>query len=203
MTTQYLLGCLNNSTLQGSFAIFQRPPPIVAPGDVYALVWFAKTSRPNTGVTFEWWDNYSFIWSETDVLRPGVTVIASQVIPADPRGENFVDLTVDSAGATSFTPPTAIGEAGALTIRQLSTVVPNRTSCGIGMSGAAAYAVQAEPNITTVFKPHPNYWVVFGHFHAGQVLDLEEITGAVEVSYQGSDTSRTVALQANNLLVVL
>jgi rhizosphere induced protein len=202
MTTQYSLTCINNSRLPGSFAIFQRPPPIVAPGDVYALAWFAQTSHPQTQVTFQWTVDYSFMWSETGVLKPGITFIASQVIPADPMGENFIDLTVDSYGASYFTPPTATGEVGALTIRQLSNVVPNRTSCGIGMSGAAAYAVQAAENITTVFKPHPNYWVVFGHFQAGQVIDFEEITGEVEVSYGGSVTSRTVTLQADNLLVV-
>ena len=202
MTTQYSLTCINNSRLSASFAIFQRPPSIVAPGDVYALAWFARMSHPQTQVRFEWTVDYSFVWSETGVLQPGVTFAASQTIAADPMAENGIDLTVDSYGASYFTPPTATGEAGALTIRQLSNVVPGRTSCGIGMSGAAAYAVQAAPNITTVFKPRPNYWVVFGHLEAGQVLDFEEITGEVEVSYRGSVTSRTVTLQPDNLLSV-
>jgi hypothetical protein len=202
MATQYSLTCINNSRLTGSFAIFQRPPPIVAPGDVYPLAWLAQTSHPQTHVTFDWTVDYSFMWSETGVLQPGITFFSSQTFAADPMGENLTDLTVDSFKASYFTPPTPGGELGALTIRQLPNVIPGLTACGIGMSGAAAYAVQAAPNITTVFKPRPNYWVAFGHFKAGQVLDLEEIAGEVEVSYRESVTSHTVTLQPDNLLVV-
>ena len=142
------------------------------------------------------------MWSETGTLQPGITFHASQAIPADPMGRNFIQLTADSYGATYFTPPTTTGPVGSLTIEQLATVVPNRTACGISMSGAATYVVQAAPNMTAVFTPHPNYWIAFGNYMPGQVLDIETIRGEVEAIYAGSITSRTATLQLNNILTI-
>ena len=202
MATRYSLTCINNSNRSGSFAIFQRPPPIDGGGPIYAVTWFASLSAPQTRMTFEWTIDYSFVRAETGVLLPGVTFIASQAIPADPMGKNLIELATDNYGMTYFTPPETYGRAGTLTIQQWGNVAQDRTSCGIGMSGAAIYAVQAAQNITTVFKPHPDYWVAFGRFNVREVVDFQQITGKVEVPYQAPVTSRTVTLQPDNLLVV-
>ena len=197
--TQYSLTCVNNSNQTGSFAVFQRPLPLTMPGNVFTLAWFAKAAHPNTEVTFTWGVDYSFVWSETGVLRPGIRFKASQVIPADPDGTNLVDLSIDEKGATYFANPTnAVGQGG-LTIRQRGVVVPNRTSVGVGMSGAGTFVVQAAPNMTAVFTPHPNYWVLFGNYETGDVMDIEDVTGAQEVTFRGSLTSRTATLGVDNL----
>ena len=57
--------------------------------------------------------------------------------------------------------------------------------------------------MTAVFTPHPNYWVIFGNYEAGQVMDVENVTGSVEATYAGSLTSRTVTLQPDNILQVV
>ena len=175
VATQYSLTCINNSLLRASFALFQRPPEIIAPGDVYALAWFAGPSHPQTQVTFSWTMDHSFVCAETGVLQPDVTVAIAQTFPADPLGKNFIELTADNAGAVHFTEPSTEGRLGALTIRQAAELPTNQFSVGVGQSGSAAYLVQAAQNITTVFKPRPNYRVAFGHFQQGQVLDLETI----------------------------
>lgn len=58
------------------------------------------------------------------------------------------------------------------------------------------------PDARTVFTPQHDYWVSFGEFTPGQVLDVGTITGAVEVIFQGSTASRTVTLGLDNVLSV-
>lgn len=199
--TQYSLTCINESQLPGSFVVFQKPAASTVPGTIYPLAWLARPVHPTMQTTFEWTLDFNFVWSETGVLVPGITFLASQVIAADPTGQNMVELTVDSYGATYFSGPNDGGEAGRLTVRQLANVVPNRTAVGIGMSGAGTCAVQAAPNITAVFTPHPNYWVTFGNFEQGQVIDLEELpTVAPELTYTGSLASHTAILGMDNLI---
>jgi rhizosphere induced protein len=200
MGTQYSLTCINNSSLLGSFAVFQLAPPLTIPANVFSLAWFARAAHPDTQVTFEWTVNYSFVWSETGTLKPGITFDASQTVPADPLGANMTQLTEDTYGATYFTPPTNDGAIGSLTIQQLANVVPNRTAIGVGISNSATFAIQASPNMTAVFTPHPNYWVMFGNYETGQVIDVENVTGEIEVTYAGSLTSRTVTLGPDNIL---
>ena len=109
---------------------------------------------------------------------------------------------MDDYGATCFKPPNGSGTAGALTIVQLSDIVPDRTFVGIGMSGSGTTVVQAAPNKTSVFTPHPNYWVVFGNYQAGEVIDVEDSTDAVEVTYPDGLTSRTVTIGPDDILRV-
>ncbi len=200
--TQYSLTCVNNSQMSGSFAVFQKAPPSTMPGNVFSLAWFARPTAPGTQVTFQWDVEYSFVWSETGILKPGINFSASQVLAADPDAKNLVQLTVDDYGASRFANPSSNGAIGSLTIQQLSNVVPNRTSVGVGMSGSGTFAIQAAPNMTAVFTPHPNYWVLFGNYRTGDVMDIEDVSGAQEVTYGGSLTTRTAVLGLDNLITV-
>ncbi|RMB12294.1 protein rhiA [Eilatimonas milleporae] len=200
--TMYTLTCKNNSEIEGSFAIFQKAPPITMPGDVFSLAWFARPTTPGSTVTFSWSLDYSFVWAETGVVVPGINFSATQIMPADPNENNYVELTVDSYQATSFANESGSGSVGSLTIRQLANVVPNRTAVGVGFSGSPAYVVQAAPNMTAVFTPYPNYWVLFGNYTSGDVMDVEDITGAVEVTYGGALTSRTATMGLDNRIIV-
>ena len=200
MATQYSLTCINNSSLLGGFTVFQKPSG--NPASVFTLAWLSRPTHPNTQVTFSWTTDYCFVWSETGVVKPGIGFSASETLAANPESQNFTQLTEDSVGATYFTPPTGEGPQGMLTIQQLANVVPDRTSVGIGMSGSGTTVVQAAPNFTTTFAPHPNYWVVFGNFLTGHVLDIEQMTGEVEVGYAGGVTSRTATLGSNGVITV-
>ena len=203
MATQYSLTLKNNSSSRGSFAVFQQPPPAHAlSGTVFSLAWLTRPVDSGTQATFQWTEDHSFVASETGVLKPGVVIAAPETVAADPAGQNFIRLTADSSGAACFAPSDACGSVGSLTIEQGADVVPDRTAVGVGMSGAGTFVVQAKPNTTMVFTPHPNYWVTFGDFQPGQVMDIDNVTGAVEVTFPGATTSRTVTLQPNNILAV-
>jgi len=200
--TKYSLTCVNNSQLSGSFAVFQKAPPTTIPGNVFSLAWFTRPTAPGSQVTFTWGLDYSFVWSETGLLQPGINFAASQAVAADPDRQNLIQLTKDTYGATTFGASNGNGALGSLTIQQLSNVTPNKTSVGIGMSGSGTFAVQAAPNMTAVFTPHPNYWVVFGNYETGDVMDIQDVTEAVEVTYGGALMSRTATLAIDNLITV-
>jgi hypothetical protein len=70
------------------------------------------------------------------------------------------------------------------------------------MSGSGTFAIQAVPNTRAGFTPHAEYWVTFGQYTPGQVLDVGTITNTVAVIYPDSITSRTVTLQPDNTLAV-
>lgn len=202
--TQYSLTCSNLSSLPGgSFAIFQKPPPVSSTPNVFSLAWFARPAAPGTQVTFSWTVDYSFVWAETGILQPGINFQASQNLPADPYAQNLVQLGIDSYGATKFSNLNTSGLVGSLTVQQLSSVVPGRTSVGVGMSGSGTFAIQAAPNMTAVFTPTPNYWVLYGNFQTGDVMNIEDISGAVEVTYGGSLTTRTATLGLDNIITVV
>ena len=201
MASSYTLTCVNNSSLEGRFVVFQKPPGNLNQS-ISVLGWFARSAHPGTQVTFRWTTDYCFVWSETGVVKPGISFEAWQIVPADPMGANSIQLAQDAYAATYFTPPTATGPRGSLMIVQPSNVSPRRTAVGIGMSGSATLVVQATPNLTTVFTPHPDYWVAFGNYFTGQVLHLEDMTGAVEVPYPAAVTSRTATLGPDNIITV-
>ena len=145
-------------------------------------------------MTFRWTTDYCFVWSETGVVKPGISFDAWQIVPADPMGQNSIQLTQDAYAATYFMPPTATEPRGSLRVVQGGNVIPHRTAVGIGMSGSATLVMQAMPNMISVFTPHPAYWVAFGNYFTGQILHLEDMTGAVEVPYPAGLTSRTATL---------
>lgn len=198
----YTVTCINNSQLNGSFTIFQKPPKITAPAVVYPLAWLARPTAPGSQVTFTWSTDYNFVWAETGDIASEIHFRASQVIPADPNGQNFVQLTRDSFGATVFSGQNTTGNIGSLTIRQLSNIVFGRTAVGIGMSGSAIYAILSAPNITAVFTPIPNYWIIFGNYETGDMINPADIGGAVELLYVSSLTARTAVLNLDNLITV-
>lgn len=201
--TTYSLTCINKTQqMHGSFAVFQKAPPITVPANVFSLAWLARPTAPGTEVTFEWSLDYCFVWSESGILKPGVNFKASQTLAADPYGKNNVQLTVDDYGASMFDGQDGSGADGSLTIKQLSGVVPGRTSVGIGMSGSGTYVIQAAPNMTAVFTPHPNYWVAFGNFRQGDVVDIEDVSGVAEITYGGSLTSRKAVFGLDNIITV-
>ena len=60
----------------------------------------------------------------------------------------------------------------------------------------------AMPNFNAQFTLQPNYWVAFGNYFTGQILDIEHMTGAAEVTYPPGATSLTATLGPDNVIKV-
>jgi hypothetical protein len=200
MDSSYSLTCVNNSSSPGRFVVFQKPPG--SGSNLSILAWFAKAAHPGTQVTFRWTTDYCFVWAETGVVTPAISFKAWQIVAADPASRNLTQLTQDAYAATYFTAPTDTGVKGRLMIQVLGNVIPHRTSVGIGMSSSATMVLPAMPNFNVEFALQPDYWVAFGNYVTGQLLDLQHMTGAAEVVYPAAATSRTATLGPDNVITV-
>jgi hypothetical protein len=184
MTIKYSLALINQSQFAGSFVCYQQDSGIGVPGAL-SLAWFAKIAHPTVKVYFQWSIDYSFIWAETGLLKPGIPFLPSQLVDADPQGKkgpNEIQFTYQEGGFT-FSNPSKQGIPGALTINTIGGFPDYKASVGIGMAGQGIYAVQAYPQTTYTFRPQPKYWVAFGDYTQGEVLDINQIGNKVEVVF--------------------
>lgn len=192
----YSLVFQNQSTNQGSGCVYQEDPNIGLP-NVLSLAWFSKVAAPNTTITFQWTIDYSFVWAETGLLIPGVMFMAGQNLSADLSTSNSITLSY-LGGAYQFQNQGAGPNAGSLYIREDGTVPLKMASVGIGMSGSGTFAVQAQPNYNLIFTPHPKYYITFGNFVKGVVMDTTSVTNKAEIAFPPGVTSMTAILGADN-----
>lgn len=199
MSQTYTLTFVNNSVNLASACVYQKAPD-TSMVDVMSLAWFSKEAAPHTRVNFSWTIDYSFIWSQTGTLAPGVLFSASENLPADLTSTNKVSFTNEN-GAYTFQNQ-GPGTPGSLTIAQDGTIPAQQAAVGIGMSGQGAFAVQAQPNMNEMFTPHPNYWITFGTFTQGEVVDVESMTNPQQISFPENIYAMTAVLNSDNTWTV-
>lgn len=197
METKLSLTVQNNSKNYGNICVFQTMPE--QPDNMLSLAWFSKAVHPDTTVEFDWTTQYNFVWSDQGELKPGVKFMASQVLDADPS-----DVTKNSTGfikeydAYRFEETTNAAKEGTLGIYTNQSVPHGEASVGIGMSGNGTFAVTATPNYNFTFKPHPRYWVAFGTYQVGEVMDIESMTNIAEIVYDPDVYDKLVTLKVDN-----
>lgn len=194
----YTLFFDNQSMNTWSFLCFQQQPSGL-PMNYFSLAWFSKMAVPNSKIQFTWSVDYSFVWSQTGTLTPGVSFIASQNIPSDGlTANNMIDFELIQGQAYGFTNQTN-GPSGALTINQASTIPNNQASVGIGMSGAGTFVVQAQPNVKLSFVPTPTYYIAFAQsVQEGEVLNVSQLTAVQEVKFPVNVYAMTATLTEAN-----
>jgi rhizosphere induced protein len=192
----YTVHFVNNSSIIGSFCVFQQVPEM-SYANVFALAWFSKFANPGTRVSFSWSLDYCFFWDDTGELVPGITFDDSEILAAGLTENNSVTLT-KSDGGYQFIDQKTAGNAGSLTILTDTTIPANQASVGIGMSGAGTFAIQAEPNINYTFTPHPAYWVAFGNFAEGEVLDTTNLANTAQVIFPANIYAMNVTLNPDS-----
>lgn len=194
--SNYSLTFINNSNIEGDACVYQQDPDLGVE-NVQSLAWFTQAAAPTTTLEFDWSIDYSFVWSQTGNLVPGVVFTASQTWPADLSSTNQVTFTNDS-GAFTFENQTKGAEEGSLYITEDSTIPVDVASVGIGMSGFGTFAVDAEPNYNLVFTPHPEYWITFGTYTQGEVMNISESTNSAQIEFPENVYAMTATLNADN-----
>lgn len=193
---EYSVIFVNNSTQTGSACMFQQDPDIGVP-NALSLAWFAQIAAPTTTLTFTWTAKYSFVWSQTGTLRPGIRFTPAQTWPADLDNANQV--TFDNVGgAYTFKDQEQGPNAGLLYIRESGEIAPLDASVGIGMSGVGTFVAQAQPNTTVEFTLHPQYWIVFGTFVQGEVVDIQTMNNPAQIVFPPNVFSMTAILKPDN-----
>ena len=190
---------VNKSNNAGSATIYQNDPSLGVSG-AHSLAWFSKFANPDTSAFFDWTVDYSFTWADTGVLAPGVIYRSAQTLPADLTTSNQTTLTFN--GGFQFINQGAGPIAGSLQVLQDNTIPPRQGAVGIGLGERPVYAVQAQPNISLTFNPKPQYFLTFGNFLEGEVLDLASITNAVALDFPSRTFSLTVTLNPDNTFTV-
>jgi hypothetical protein len=185
MSDQYSLTIQNNSTQSGDFCIFQEIPDVNVP-NVVTLAWLSKPAHPTTKLTFDWKIDYSFFWSTQRDLKAGSHVKAEQSWEANLDTNNLI--TLDRSGnAYTFSNQRQGEYEGNLYIHQTGRVQSDDASVGIAMSGKGAFAVQSQPNMKIIMTPKPTYYIVFGYFEEGDVIDIAEVTeSAYKIQFKGT-----------------
>jgi len=196
MGTQYTLRFVNNSQVTAQACVYQTDPDIGVPG-VMSVAWFAKGAAPTTRIAFSWEIDYSFVWSEIGTLAAGVMFDASQVWDADLSATNQVTFTHEG-GIYTFENQHSGPHPGSLYVLEDSKLPHNQAAVGIGVSGRPAYVVQAMPNWNLCFTPKPKYWITFGNFDEGEVLDVQSISHKAEIQFQPNIYSMTAILNPDN-----
>jgi rhizosphere induced protein len=160
---------VNNSTNQGDVCLFQQVPNAYT-RDWVSLAWFSKKSNSKARISFTWTEDYSFQWAQTGVIQEGIVYRAIQNTPADLTKMNQITFDKNDYGYL-YTKQITNDYSGELTILT-STSIPNHdASVVIGMSGNGAFAKQATPNSTFIFEPNPQYFITFGVYQEGVVVD--------------------------------
>lgn len=197
----FTINFTNNTNISGDFCIFQRSPDYHLIHGLFPLAWRVQAAAPNTTVPISWNTDLFFFWAKTGPLQPGMMFHAGQAFRTDLTRGNSVTLTKRD-GNYSFMNQRDWHQQGRLNVMTDATMAHHQASIGYGMSGASAFAVQAQPNMNFVFEPRAEYWVTFGNIQQGQVLDPEIITSTVKVEFPHGIFSMNVTLNPNHTWTV-
>lgn len=195
MSNKYSVKFINNSTNKGNVALFQKLPDQKAQ-NIFSLAWFSKFVNPGVHETFKWNIDYSFVWSDTGEVKPGVIFEGGEEVGADLTTANTISL--DYNGGYFFSPTSFSGQSGSLYIDETANVPLKQAAVGIGMSNAGTFVKPAQPNLHLEFVPHPSYWIVFGDYQQGEILDIEQITDAVEINFGPNIYNMVATLKQDN-----
>jgi hypothetical protein len=152
----FTVNFFNNGSKAGSVMLFQRYAD--ESSNAQSLAWFAKYNYPKTRVSFQWTNEPCFVRSDT--------------------------LTYDQA--FNFIDQGPGRQPGVLSITEDATIPSGMASAGIGMSGQPTFLMPAQPNIIFEFSTRTQYWIAFGKYASGEVLDPTAIGNAAQIVFPGS-----------------
>jgi len=191
MSTYHLV-FQNQSGRTDSVCVYQRMAGAAV--GVFPLAWFAQRAAPTSAVYFDWTLDYAFVWAQTGMLVPGARFNEAQITPADLSTSNAITLA-SMDGAYRFGDQRPGPQPGNLYITQEEIAPANQISVGIGMSGRATFALQARSHTNAVFTSRQEYWIAFGDFQRGEVLDVETIQDKALVRFPPGVYSMTAIFE--------
>jgi len=200
--TEYVLIFRNESSNIGDACIYQFDPSMDVQ-DVMSVAWFVKGAAPTTSLRFRWTIDYCFVWSEIGRLAPGVVFEATQIWDASLETTNRILFKMTHRDTYTFADQQPGPEEGNLYILGDATLLPNSPVVGIGMAGAAIYVAPARPEVAWIYTPHPVYWITFGDYESGEILDVESISYKERVDFPPGTYSMTAIFNWDNTWTIL
>lgn len=193
--SQYSVTIQNNSVHSSYFMIFQNDPAQWDP-DAMAVAWFSKYSNPNQTVKFSWDVEWGFSWADIGTIQPGIRYEESECY--EPKNGR-TKVTLDYNGAYQFVDK-VVGRDPARLYLEQSRNIPIRSSASVGvtMSGKPVYVTQARPNNSLTFSPHPSYFLAYGTYQEGTVIDVSTVNNILELRFPTDVFNLTTTLNADD-----
>lgn len=166
-TSLFTIWFVNNSQTSGNVCVYQDASTSLttAPDNVLTLAWMVYGANPGGQVKFTWTVDYEFAW-----FNQGAP--SSQGFASPALGEQVV-LSCNQYGY-EFSQPATSQSGECIVATDTSIPAVNTLVAGIAMNRAGTFAVNAQPNITSVFVPaqsaNLSYLISFGY--AGAVNDV-------------------------------
>jgi hypothetical protein len=162
------------------------------------LAWLSKYVQPNSQAQFSWEQNYSFVAGQSGELRPGAKFNVNQTYNADPVNQNEISLS-DNGGYLQFSNPTRGYQQNVFSIKTSSGISrQGDVAVGISMSESPVFVSQAQPNMNYNFQPGNQYFIAFGKFEQGEVLNVRSISNAAKLEFSQGVSSLKAELNPNN-----
>ncbi len=198
MSDKFILNIDVQSNITGDVCVFQELPDTNA-SKVLTLAWLTKRVHHNTQLVFDWTLDFNFNWGKTGYIGSDrrAHFQASQVIPANLSTQNQISFNYEN-GAYQFKDPGQNSNSeNNLYILQGPNVRSEDVLVGVGMAGAGSFVVGSQPNLKLIFHPKPVYYVVFGDFIQGEVMDITELTNTHKVVFDGTNEQSLVLTGKN------
>jgi hypothetical protein len=196
MGKKYSVTVNNRASHSAFFMVFQNDPTSWSP-NALSLAWFAKYSNPSktARVKFEWTVDTGFSWAETGELKPGIQFAATELY--DPSN-GLNKITLDYNGAYQFIDPTSGADKDRFYLNETKNIpLKSQAAVGVTMSGSTVYAVQARPNQNLTFSPHPEYFIAYGDYLEGDVIDVSTVNNPLRLEYPTGVYALTTTLNVD------
>lgn len=197
MTTRYEVKFENDSYYDEDICIYATSPDSVVKGNnLMSLAWICKPVKARTNVKLEWQLDYSFVWSKTCLLSPGEIFESCEANLADPYGINgprAVNFN-NEQGIYSFSKDSITRKIGTdrLEIFTGDSIPDSEVSIGIGINDNPILVVNAALNRNFFCITKLKYWIAFGEFAQGEVLELSSLECCHEINFSHNPFAKTV-----------
>ena len=130
------------------------------------------------------------------LLASARPVQAWQAWPADPAGDNQITVTRQQRFYT-FADPAKGPQPGSIVILTDASIAPDVLSIGIGTGEMVTFVSPATPGLSRTFATDATYWIAFGDFVTGQVIEPQSIGSTVQLPFSSAVTEVVAVVDAD------
>lgn len=197
MSDIYSLKIINNSDQTGDFCLYQVDKNL-EDTNIMSLAWFSKSASAGTDLEYKWKLDYSFFWSKTGKLKPGIIFDSSHATKGSLTKNNVVTFNYENR-EYQFKNLTSDSHYNGLQYIECDmNIKMHEAAVGVGMHGIATFARNAEPNLGFSFSPRIQYRLAFGSYQQGEVLDLHKISHFTVIDFPMNIYNMTATLNSDN-----
>lgn len=153
------------------------------------LAWMAAPCPPGNTMVFQWVLKYSILFSNTSNLSPGAQFTSIGGVDVDPVQGDVYTLSADGATYSFKGHSTAIkGTPGTVGAQTDCSVKNNQVSLALGIIGIPVFACDTQTNSVVAFTPKPKYYLAFGQYQQGTVLNEASMSHSIELNFEAMKT---------------